>query len=81
MVQLQIYATLIFYAVLVTICQQIAQALGEPLERIRGSRWRWCFAPSTTIAAHYSMARVTIWCRFWRNMPNSSGSLSDSVSL
>jgi hypothetical protein len=33
-VQLQIYATLIFYAVLVTICQQIAQALGEPLERI-----------------------------------------------
>jgi hypothetical protein len=30
----QIYATLIFSAVLVTICQQIAQALGEPLERI-----------------------------------------------
>ena len=33
-VQLQIYATLIFYAVLVTLCQQLAQALGEPLERI-----------------------------------------------
>jgi hypothetical protein len=33
-VQLQIYATLIFYAVLVTICQQVAQALGEPLERM-----------------------------------------------
>jgi Transposase DDE domain len=33
-VQLQIYATLIFYTVLVTICQQVAQALGEPLERI-----------------------------------------------
>jgi hypothetical protein len=33
-VQLQIYATLIFYAVLVTVCQQVAQALGEPLERI-----------------------------------------------
>jgi IS4 transposase len=33
-VQLQIYATLIFYAVLVTIGQQMAQALGEPLERI-----------------------------------------------
>lgn len=33
-VQLQIYATLIFYAVLVTICQQVAQALSEPLERI-----------------------------------------------
>ena len=33
-VQLQIQATLIFYAVLVTICQQVAQALGEPLERI-----------------------------------------------
>ena len=33
-VQLQIYATLIFSAVLVTICRQIAQALGEPLERI-----------------------------------------------
>jgi hypothetical protein len=33
-VQLQIYATLIFYAVLLTICQQVAQALGEPLERI-----------------------------------------------
>jgi hypothetical protein len=25
---------LIFYAVLLTICQQVAQALGEPLERI-----------------------------------------------
>jgi hypothetical protein len=33
-VQWQIYATLIFYAVLVSICQQVAQALGEPLERI-----------------------------------------------
>jgi len=33
-VQLQIYATLIFYAVLLTICQQVAQTLGEPLERM-----------------------------------------------
>jgi hypothetical protein len=33
-VQLQIYATLIFYAVLLTICQQVAQVLGQPLERI-----------------------------------------------
>jgi hypothetical protein len=33
-VQLQISATLIFYAVLLTICQQVAQVLGEPLERI-----------------------------------------------
>ena len=33
-VQVQIYATLIFYAVLLTICQQLAEALGEPLERI-----------------------------------------------
>jgi len=33
-VPLQIYATLIVYAVLLTICQQVAQVLGEPLERI-----------------------------------------------
>jgi hypothetical protein len=33
-VQLQIYATLMFYAILLTVCQQVAQALGEPLERI-----------------------------------------------
>jgi len=33
-VQVQIAATLIFYAVLVTICQQVAEVLGEPLERI-----------------------------------------------
>lgn len=33
-VQLQIHATLIFSTVLVTICQQVAQALGEPLERL-----------------------------------------------
>jgi hypothetical protein len=33
-VQVQIAATLIFSAVLVTICQQVAEALGEPLERI-----------------------------------------------
>jgi Transposase DDE domain len=33
-VQVQLYATLLFYAVLVTICHQVAQALGEPLERI-----------------------------------------------
>ena len=37
-VPLQIYATLIFYAVLVTVCQQVAQALGEPLERISVER-------------------------------------------
>ena len=33
-VQVQIDATLVFSAVLVTICLQVAQALGEPLERI-----------------------------------------------
>lgn len=33
-IQLQIYATLIFYAVLLSVCQQVAQALHEPLERI-----------------------------------------------
>ncbi len=33
-VQVQIYATLVFYAVLVTLGLQVAQALGEPLERI-----------------------------------------------
>jgi len=33
-VQWQLYATVVFDAVLVTICQQVAQALGEPLERI-----------------------------------------------
>ena len=33
-VHLQIYATLLCYAVLLTICHQVAQALGEPLERL-----------------------------------------------
>ena len=33
-IQLQIAATLIFYAVLLNLCQQVAQALQEPLERI-----------------------------------------------
>ena len=33
-VQLQLYATFIFYTVLLTICQQVAEVLGEPLERI-----------------------------------------------
>lgn len=33
-IQLQIFATLIFYAVLLNLCQQVAQALQEPLERI-----------------------------------------------
>lgn len=33
-IQLQIYATLMFYAVLLSVCQQVAQALHEPLERI-----------------------------------------------
>ena len=33
-IELQLYATLIFYAVLLTLCQQVAQALGQPLERI-----------------------------------------------
>jgi len=33
-VQLQLYATLMFYAVLLTLCQQVAEVLGEPLERI-----------------------------------------------
>jgi hypothetical protein len=33
-IQLQIYATLLFYAVLLSVCHQVAQALHEPLERI-----------------------------------------------
>jgi hypothetical protein len=33
-VQWQIYATLMFYTVLLTVCQQVAEALGEPVERI-----------------------------------------------
>lgn len=42
-VPLQFYAMLIFYAVLLTICQQGTQVLGELVER---SRWRWCLVPS-----------------------------------
>jgi shikimate kinase len=34
----QIYATLMGSAVLLTICQQVAQVLGEPLERISVER-------------------------------------------
>jgi len=33
-IQLQIYATLMVYAVLLMVCQQVAQALSAPLERI-----------------------------------------------
>jgi hypothetical protein len=33
-IQLQLYATLLFYLVLLTVCQQVAQSLNEPLERI-----------------------------------------------
>jgi hypothetical protein len=37
-IQLQIFATLIFYAVRLNLCQQVAQALQEPLERISVER-------------------------------------------
>lgn len=37
-VQWQLYATLIVSAVLLTICQQVAEALGAPLERIAVER-------------------------------------------
>jgi hypothetical protein len=33
-VQLQVYATLIFYGVLIEVCQQVADVLRQPLERI-----------------------------------------------
>jgi hypothetical protein len=33
-IQLQLYATLLFYTVLLNVCQQVAQSLGEPLERV-----------------------------------------------
>jgi Transposase DDE domain len=33
-IQLQLYATLLFYLVLLHVCQQIAQSLNEPLEQI-----------------------------------------------
>ena len=33
-VQLQVYATLIFYAVLLEVCQQLAEVLAQPLDRI-----------------------------------------------
>ncbi len=32
--QLQVYATLIFYAVLIEVCQQVAEVLQQPLEKI-----------------------------------------------
>lgn len=35
-VQLQLYATFLFYLVLLNVCQQVAQSLNEPLERISG---------------------------------------------
>jgi hypothetical protein len=76
-VQLQIYATLMFYAVLLTICQQVAQVLGDPWSE---SRWRWCFVPSITTAGLCSVASVTIWEHFWPSMPNSWVSSSGSVS-
>ena len=37
-VPVQIAATLIFSAVLLTLCQQVAEVLGEPLERISVER-------------------------------------------
>ena len=78
-VQLQIYATLIFYAVLLTICQQVAQALGEPLERISVEMVFRAFY-------HYSRAvergeYVTISCRFWLSMPNSWALSSGGASI
>ena len=33
-IQLQLYATLLFYTVLLQVCQQVAQCLNAPLERI-----------------------------------------------
>jgi len=33
-IQLQLYATLLFYLVLLNVCQQVAQSLNEPLEQI-----------------------------------------------
>ena len=33
-VQLQVYATLLFYTVLIGVCQQLAQVLQQPLDRI-----------------------------------------------
>ena len=33
-IQLQLYATFLFYLVLLNVCQQVAQSLNEPLERI-----------------------------------------------
>jgi hypothetical protein len=33
-VQLQLYATFLFYLILLNVCQQVAQSLNEPLERI-----------------------------------------------
>ena len=68
-VQWQLIATLMFDTILVTICQQVAQALGEPLERISV---KMAFAPVPTIVEPYSVARVTSWCRFWPSTLTSS---------
>ena len=43
--QLQLYATLIFSAVLLTICQQVAEVLGEPLERLAVEMVLSCLLP------------------------------------
>lgn len=48
-IQLQLYATLLFYTVLLHVCQQVAQSLNEPLERISVEMvFRACY--------HYSRA-------------------------
>ena len=77
-VQLQIYATLIFYAVLLTICQQVAEALGEPLERISVEMVFRAFY-------HYSRAvqrgEGDDLVPFLADMPNSSASSNVGASI
>jgi hypothetical protein len=68
-VQWPIHATLIFYPVLVTICQQVAQALANPGAHLGGDGLSRLHHDSRP----YSVASVTIWYRFWPSTPNSLG--------
>ena len=68
---------LIFYAVL-TIYQQVARVLGEPLERISVEMGLRAFYHSSRA---YSVVRRMIWCSFWLSMPSSWASSNAGVNI
>jgi hypothetical protein len=79
-VQLQIYATLLFHALRLTICQQGAEAVGEPVERISVAMVFRAFYPYSHAAPWGAVDDLVLLLTEQASLPWASSNVGASLS-